>query len=474
MNIISLHVKIISCLIVDNYSISELSEILNISIFKVRRYIVDLEYLLKENSILGMHEKLKKDFKILDEIRAIQRFTPKERESFLILQFLKSNRINLTLISEKISVTRRTLANDVQNLKKDLEFFHLKIVSHNSYGIFLEGEEKNKREFFELYFIKMFIEEKYLPKAFQEFFYEVKQIKKDYKLLQIIDQIYEIYEEWGILRHTYVTLHIEVLMYISIIRKNFQDESVKKVENLELKDKIRDSEKLSVLLESIDFFSNYERKSIKDFYLKRNREYFFDTNRDEILELKNFLKYLSKKIKMEIVLSENLLIKLTVIIAVMKFKNIFDIVEIYLFNKKVAEDYFNKFKLISNLVKKYYKNMDSFDNTVLSMVILNEINKDVERKIEKLKNIVIVYNFLSVEFIKDICKELNLGELVNNMKLISYRDIDYYLETNKVNGVIFFEDIVLDERYYDIKKVRFNLPIIRLDKFKLSIFLEKM
>lgn len=474
MNINSLHIKIISCLTVDNYSIIELSEILNVSTFKVRRYVRDLEDLLKESSILGIHEKLKKNLKILDEIREVQRFIPKERESFLILQFLKSNKINLTTISERILVTRRTLANDIQNLKKELEFFHLKIVSYNSYGIALEGEEKNKREFFELYFIKIFIEEKYLPKAFQEFFYEVKQIKKEYKLTETIDQIYEIYEKGGILRHTYVSLHIEVLMYISIIRKDFEDESVKNSKGLELENKVENNEKLIVLLKSIEFFSNFERKSIKNFYSKRNKERFFETNRDEVLELKNLLEYLSKKIKIKINLSENLLIKLTVIITVMKFKNNFDIIEIYLFNKKVAEDYFTKFKLISNLVKKYYRNIDSFDNTILSMVVLNEINKEIERKIEKLKHIVIVYNFLSVEFIKDICKELNLGELINNMKLISYRDIDYYLESNEVKGVILFEDITLDERYNDIKKIRFNLPIIRLDKFKFSVFLEKM
>ena len=41
--------------------------------------------------------------------------------------------------------------------------------------------------------------------------------------------------------------------------------------------------------------------------------------------------------------------------------------------------------LVYSFNKKYYKNIDSFDRTILSMTILNEINKDVERKIENLK-----------------------------------------------------------------------------------------
>lgn len=471
MSITSQHFKMLSCLVVNNYSINELSEILNISIFKVRRYISDLEYILKDEGILLIHEKLKETPNILGEIKNIQRFTPKERESYLILQFLKSNTINLTSISEKISVTRRTLANDIKHLKKELEFFHLKIVSYNSYGISLEGLEKNKRKFFELYFIKMLIEEKYLPIAFQEFFVELKKLKKEYKLSEKIDKIYEIYEGWGILRHTYVNLHIEVSMYLAIIRKEFEDESLERHMEINEECKIKDIKKLNLVLEEIKFFSNYERFSIREFYLKRNRDKFFEANRVEVLELKNLLNYLNKKLKIEITLSEDILIRLTAVIAVMKFKELFEIVEIYLFNNKVAEDYFDKFKLISNLVKKYYKNIDSFDRTILSMTILNEINKEFERKIEKLKDIVIVYNFLGIEFIKDIFKELELKGLMDSIKLISYRDVDDYLENNEIKGIILFEDIKLDEKYDNIKKVRFNLPIIKLDKFRLSVFI---
>ena len=176
---------------------------------------------------------------------------------------------------------------------------------------------------------------------------------------------------------------------------------------------------------------------------------------------------------MEIPLNDDLLMRLTIVLNMMKIKRLFNIVEIYIFNNQVAEDYFNKFKLVSNLVKKYYKNIDSFDRTILSMTILNEINKDVERKIENLKNIVVVYNFLNIGLVKDICEEFKIEKLIENMEFVSYRELDYFIETNSVKGIVLFEDIKLNKKYSNIKQIKFNLPVTKLDKFKLSVFLKK-
>ncbi len=137
MNLTSLHFKILSCLEVNNYSLNELSEILNVSVFKVKRYVNDIGSFFKEEDTLSIHEKLKKDRELWEKLKEFQSFTPKERESYVVMNFFKNNIINLTYISERFSVTRRTLSNDIQNLKKELEFFSLKIVGYNSYGISL-------------------------------------------------------------------------------------------------------------------------------------------------------------------------------------------------------------------------------------------------------------------------------------------------------------------------------------------------
>lgn len=470
MNLTSLHFKILSCLEVNNYSLNELSEILNVSVFKAKRYVNDIGSFFKEEDTLSIHEKLKKDRELWEKLKEFQSFTPKERESYVVMNFFKNNIINLTSISERFSVTRRTLSNDIQNLKKELEFFSLKIVGYNSYGISLEGDEKNKREFFELYFLKLFIEEKYLPKEFENFFLELNEIKKKYKVSKIVDMIYKVCEKWEMPRNTYTILHIEILIYLAIIREDFEDESVKVIDSsIDLSKYVE----LNEILEKIEFFSNYERDSVKKLFLKRKKMNFFQNNREEVLELRNFIDYLSKVLKMEIPLNDDLLMRLTIVLNMMKIKRLFNIVEIYIFNNQVAEDYFNKFKLVSNLVKKYYKNIDSFDRTILSMTILNEINKDVERKIENLKNIVVVYNFLNIGLVKDICEEFKIEKLMENMKFVSYRELDYFIEINSVKGIVLFEDIKLNKKYNGIKQIKFNLPVTKLDKFKLSVFLKK-
>ncbi len=282
--------------------------------------------------------------------------------------------------------------------------------------------------------------------------------------------IYKVCEKWEMPRNTYTILHIEILIYLAIIREDFEDESVKVIDSsIDLSKYVE----LNEILEKIEFFSNYERDSVKKLFLKRKKMNFFQNNREEVLELRNFIDYLSKVLKMEIPLNDDLLMRLTILLNMMKIKRLFNIVEIYIFNNQVAEDYFNKFKLVSNLVKKYYKNIDSFDRTILSMTILNEINKDVERKIENLKNIVVVYNFLNIGLVKDICEEFKIEKLMENMKFVSYRELDYFIEINSVKGIVLFEDIKLNKKYNGIKQIKFNLPVTKLDKFKLSVFLKK-
>lgn len=60
---------------------------------------------------------------------------------------------------------------------------------------------------------------------------------------------------------------------------------------------------------------------------------------------------------------------------------------------------------------------------------------------------------LNIGLVKEICEELKIEKLVENMEFVSYRKLDYFIE--------------------NIKQIKFNLPVIKLDKFKLSVFLKK-
>lgn len=63
---------------------------------------------------------------------------------------------------------------------------------------------------------------------------------------------------------------------------------------------------------------------------------FFQNNRKEVLELRNFIDYLSKILKIEIPLNDELLMRLIIVLNMMKIKRLFNIVEIYIFNKIIS------------------------------------------------------------------------------------------------------------------------------------------
>lgn len=168
MKIISDHFKILNCLTFNIYTIVELSNILSIPIFKIRRYISDIGYILKESEIEDIHQILIKNPLIIENIKELQCFTPEERKLYLVLSFLKKDTINLNQLSEEISVTRRTLANDVKDLKQELQKFHLTLNSLNSFGISLSGCERNKRHLFYIYLFKIIYKLQFLPKEFEK------------------------------------------------------------------------------------------------------------------------------------------------------------------------------------------------------------------------------------------------------------------------------------------------------------------
>ncbi|MGL5595376.1 MAG: HTH domain-containing protein, partial [Cetobacterium sp.] len=223
MNVTSIHFKIMYCLKRNIYSIGELSEILSISEFKIKRYIKDLECLVEEESIENIHNKLNSIPKIIEKLRKKQSLTPEERQMYVILKFLKTDTINLSQISEEIGVTRRTLTNDLNELKEILEKFHLEIKNLTRYGIVLEGKESDKRSFFKLYLIKIFIEQRYLPKIFDIIFLEFEHLKREYKIHKLIKEMFGF---MNIPDNSFAFLNLEVKSYIAILRKNYKDFSI--------------------------------------------------------------------------------------------------------------------------------------------------------------------------------------------------------------------------------------------------------
>ena len=466
MNVTSIHFKIMYCLRRNVYSTSELAQILNISEFKAKRYIKDLEYLFEEESIEDIHNKINKVPKIIEKLRKKQSLTPEERQMYVILKFLKTDTINLSQISEEIGVTRRTLTNDLNELKEILEKFNLEIKNLTRYGIVLEGKESDKRSFFKLYLIKIFIEQRYLPKIFDIIFVEFEQLKREYKIHKLIKEIFNFME---IPDNSFAFLNLEVKSYIAILRQSYKDFSI----DVDLKD-MKEDMKFMEFLKRNSFYSNFEINQIVDTSRKKYRGNLIKLYPDKAKEAKKLIKYVEEKMGTNINVSSELLGRIMLIVIIRDFKIEFNINEFYIFNNAIGKAYLIPYRKIAKLLKNYFEEIDSFDLANLTMTFLSSIYTDNKKRIEEAKDIAIVYNFLHRDMIVDLCEDIGLKRDENKYDLISYFDFEEFLSEKNPKIIITFEDIDFSKYNVEDKLIEFNFPITKYDKLKLKPFLENV
>lgn len=466
MNVTSIHFKMMYCLRRNVYSVGELAEILNISEFKVKRHIKDLEYLLEEESIENIHNKISKNPKIIERMRRKQSFTPEERQMYVILKFLKMDTINLSQISEEIGVTRRTLTNDLVEIKEILEKSNLEIKNQTRYGIILEGEEKEKRYFFKLYLIKIFIEQKYLPQIFDEMFEEFENLKTKYDIFKKIKGIFKI---TFVPNNSLAFLNIETITYISLIRREYTDSSIDVTIS---KEDLKEFKNLIDYLEGTQLYSSFEVNSIMEFSKRRDRLNLLELNPEKAREAEDLVQYMSKNLKREIKITRDVLERIMLITIVRDYKINFNIDEFYIFNNAIGKAYLSPYKKIGELLKKYFKNIDSFDLANLTMTFLSIVYYDTKKEIDKLKEIAVVYNFLHKNMIIDLCEDIGLKENEGMYKLVPIFDLEDFLKESAPKAVITFEDLDLSKYNIDDKIIEFNFPITKYDKLKLKPLIE--
>lgn len=466
MNLTSLHFKIIYCLRRNVYSIGELADILNISEFKVKRYTKDLEYLFEEESIESIHKKINKAPKIIEKMRKKQSFTPEERQIYVILKFLKTDIINLRQISEEVEVTRRTLTNDLNELKEVLEKFHLEIKNLTRYGIILEGKESDKRKFFNLYLIKISIERKYLPKIFDKIFLEFEILKKEYNIHKIIKKMFSFI---NIADNSFAFLNLEMKSYIAILRKEYQDSST----DVELKE-IEGYKDFVEFLKKKKLYTNFEINLIIETSRKKYSGNLKELYPDSAEEAEKLIKYISENMKINIEIKKELLTRVAVIIIVRDYKKEFNINEFYIFNNSIGKAYLLPYREITELLKSYFGEIDSFDLANLTMTFLSNIYLENQKRIEEAKKIVIVYNFLHRDMIIDLCEDIGLKRNQEKYELVSFFDLEEFLNEKNPKIIITFEDIDFSRYNIEEKLVEFNFPITKYDKLKLKPFLEKI
>lgn len=466
MNITSIHFKILKCLKYECYSFQELILILGIPEYKIRKHIKDLESILNVEGLDNIHKILKlcpqKNF----EIKKMQSFSSNEREAYILLSFLVNEIVNLSKLNQELNVTRRTIANDINNLKKFIAQFNLNIESINSVGIKLKGDEVNKRQIFELYILRILREEKYLPELLKTFIKKINKVRESPEVFKILNYVLNNVE---LPSSGLAIRHIEILLSIALIRENILDLSLRR-----FKCDIAGDINLDIanFLALFKFCTNYEKNMIIRHCNLRNYSNILSNQKEYVEKIKGLLDIFNKEFKSSLQLEKDTIIKLYSVFKSYEFKKTFNINEFYLFKKNLSTEYLYLFNNVKKLILSYLKDIDSFDLMTISSIFIDLLNKELIKNINELNNIVIVYNFINPLIIKDLCEKLGINVSILNSKIIYINHLKYYKETNPIDCILAFENIDLSEE--KAETLNFTLPITAIDRLKLKKLIYKI
>lgn len=459
MNIVSTHFKILRCLHHEVYTISDLSFILGIPDFKVRKYIRDLEYLLKSNGNLEIYNTIRKYPNKAKKLKELQNFSPDERQSYIILSFLFSNMIQLTKLSKELNVSRRTISKDLIELKDSLNQFNLELESLSFQGIKLNGLEINKRKIFKLFLFKNINNVKYLPLKLKNLILAVQNLSKNNEIINLINELMKIHSSLSGLELN----HIEFLICIASIRRKYIDLCSSK-ENLLIKDKSH--KKLKILLSNSSYLTNYEKLILINYCENKKYASIVSNEKNTVFQLQNLIKIINNEFLINIKLDYNLFMKIYAIFKHYEFKQITGFTNFYLFNKNLSKEYLDILKKLKKILQTHFYNIDSYELIFMSSILLIEILKDMNSKIKKLENVIIVYKSLSTLILKELCCELEIHKVVSIENFVYITHLEEYIKNNEVIYIITFEDLYITNKTVPILKLL--LPITQSDKLKIK------
>lgn len=175
ITISSRHLRVLNLLnFTDGDNLEFLESFLDLSKANLNLYLKDIykstSGVQKLNKIDLITKEILKFNNLFSDLKEQQIISKEERVFFLILKILIEGNLNLETLSKYLEVSRRTLNGDLVDIKKDLENFQLVIESHTGKGVFLTGENCNRKRALSCYIYKYLVEEKYLPKTLTNYF----------------------------------------------------------------------------------------------------------------------------------------------------------------------------------------------------------------------------------------------------------------------------------------------------------------
>lgn len=372
------NIKILELLFQENYRIEDLANILTLNPRTIRYNINEINSILKYHDLQEIQKdkdifylNKKEIYKIKKLISSNSSLTSIDRRDYLITKLLLNHEIILTHESKTLDVTRRTLNNDLIEVKKFLREYHLTVVAMSGKGVKLYGKPEKINGLLIAFFTKFLSAGINLKTTFKNIIFSLINEKQ---LEDIVLKINIFLNKMGKNPQTfsfYAIISIVILSFTSDKNKKF----LYNIENIELKEyetiktffendlniHLAD-EYIYVIIEILQnsYISDFEKN------LKNSSTKFF-------LELE---KTIFKDLKLDLELQKDILS----LIRVADYKSRFNIVEKNIEVSDLPQYNLDVFNSLQKLLPKFFRVFETEDIILLARFIQNKIQQQAKNK----------------------------------------------------------------------------------------------
>lgn len=454
MYISSRHLQILNFFKVKPYSVYDLSLILNLSENIIRGDLLKLADCMgmKKFSLKKLQELASEDLSLREKIRKYQVPTSSERKLYIVLCLIESDMLNLSTLDKILGVNRRTLSNDLQELKKVFSQFNLSIESLNAIGLKLIGSEEDKLFLFTAFFMRVITEKDILPPIFDNFINDFENMDKEKNIEELV---VELVEEKMIFKNSFTIIAMNMFIYIYFKReKNLIDESL-----------------VDIFLEtelSKKGFSLFIKKSyvkiLEKIYIKNTdlRSEYFKDGWEKAVDI---IYALRKSLGYNFDISDFIITQILFRIKVIEWKRLVDAKEYYPYNNTIFPNYSKEFFISKKIFKTFLGELDSFDEILFFNYFLRLIQTLKKEQEKRRKKVTIIYKFINFSLMETICSEI-FGKSDIEYEIYSFYTLRTSFKREKPEYILTFESIDIPQGNYKI--INAQLPLTEIDIIRIK------
>lgn len=448
------NIKILELLFQEKYSIDDLAKLLNLNPRTIRYNIEDLNRALVKHNLSEIQKDKdlfyldkKEIFKIKKLISSNSTLTSIDRRDYLLTKLLLNHEIVLSHESTVLDVTRRTLNNDLLEIKKFLRKYQLEIEAIPGKGVKVYGNSKVINGLLIGFFTKFLSAGINLKTIFKDILFSLVDEKKLETILFKTNILLIKLKKEPQIYSFYAIISIIILSFTPKEDKEFPY----KLQNIDLKkyEEIKSFFKEELQLELPDDYISIIIEILKSKYmsdfeliLEKNMPFFFDE--------------LQRNIFKDIEIKKRLKNKILNLIRISDFKSRFNISEKNIEVSDLPEYNLELFDFLESLLRKYFRSFETEDVILLTRFIQSEINREQKNNRKK---IIIVDNSLNHFAGKKVGDFL---EKIYNVEVIQYLPVyklKYFLaQDRKVDMIVTLINLefeVTDIPVYEIELKKF-------------------